>query len=435
MCNFVTDSHSIHDSEIYQYFGPSVVITKSPNGYIFQGDETSFEFSIIEDTDTFAMISIERNSTRSYMRDCVQLKVSEMSWYGGPEQRRQYWPIEKLSFDGYSYVTKEEDSCAIAERYWLNSRGLFLYVDEETPLFLSQTANNLLCLYAEKYAPYYTQDRPNFTFNYKIGIAHDARQAHLKAVEHFLKKPSDYPDERMTTYPIWSTWAKYRRDINENVVLSYADLIQNNQFNNSQMDIDDMWETCYGSLEFNTTKFSNITSLTSAMKEKGFRVTLWVHPFINKGCEPFYSEALNKGYFVLNHDGNPDVSWWNSGGSLSAAHIDFTKTEAAEWYAARLRHLQTTSGVDSFKFDAGETSWAPSDPVLNATYEMHPNALTVSFVNTVVKFGSIIEVRTAHRQQNIPVYVRMLDKDSNWSWNNGLPTLVTTVTDNNSLSA
>lgn len=292
------------------------------------------------------------------MNDCVQLKSNEMSWYGGPEQKYQYWPIEKLSFDSYSYVTKEADSCALAERYWLNSRGLFIYVEKEAPLFLTQTANSLMCLYTEKYQPYYTRDGPSFTFNYKIGIATDAKQAHLKAVEHFLNKPTDYPDERMTRYPIWSTWAKYRRDIDENVVLSYADLINNNGFNNSQMDIDDMWETCYGSLTFNTTKFPNIARTTSALKERGFRVTLWVHPFINKDCEPYYSEALNKGYLVLNHDGNPDVRWWNAGSGVSG-HIDFTKVEAAEWYASRLRELKASSGIDSFKFDAGETSWAP----------------------------------------------------------------------------
>lgn len=67
------------------------------------------------------------------------------------------------------------------------------------------------------------------------------------------------------------------------------------------------------------------------------------------------------------------------------------------------------------------------DPVLNADPDTQPNAVTVAFINTVVAFGRMIEVRTAFSQQNIPVFVRMLDKDSVWSWENGLPTLVTTV--------
>ncbi|KAG4070075.1 hypothetical protein HA402_013735 [Bradysia odoriphaga] len=421
------DSVVIHQSDLYQSFGPVTGVSQTSLGYLFQGDSSTLQFSVSRDSNDFVIISIDRRSTASYyMWDCVQLKSNEMSWYGGPEQKYQYWPIEKLTFDDYSYVTKEADSCALAERYWLNSRGLFVYVEKEAPLFLTQTANSSMCLITKKELPYYTHDRSVFTFNYKIGIAADARQAHMKAVEHFLNKPVDYPDERMTTYPIWSTWAKYRRDIDEAVVLNYADLINGNGFNNSQMDIDDMWETCYGSLTFNTTKFPNIRRLTDALKEKGFRVTLWVHPFINKNCDPYYTEALQKGYLVLDHDGNPDVKWWNAG-STFAGHIDFTKVEAAEWYAERLSRLRTDSGIDSYKFDAGETSWAPMDPVLNATDDTKPNALTNAFVNTVVPFGKIIEVRTAFRQQHIPVFVRMLDKDSKWDWNNGLPTVVTTL--------
>lgn len=343
-----------------QYFGPTVEVIKTSNGYVFQGDDSSLQFSIIEDTDSFALVSVERKSIGStFLKDCLQLKSSEMSWYGGPEQVYQYWPIEKLSFEEYSYVTKAADNCGIAERYWLNSRGLFIYVEKETPLFLNQTPENVLCLYGQKLSPYYTRDGSNFTFNYKIGIASDAKQAHLKAVEYYLKKPSGYPDERMITYPIWSTWAKYRRDINESVVHSYADLITYNGFNNSQMDIDDMWESCYGSLEFDTSKFPNIADLTSALKRKGFRITLWVHPFINKGCEPYYSDALNKGYLVLNHNNNPDTYWWNTERNSQSAHIDFTKVEAAQWYTERLRTLQRNSGIDSFKFDAGEGSWVP----------------------------------------------------------------------------
>lgn len=69
--------------------------------------------------------------------------------------------------------------------------------------------------------------------------------------------------------------------------------------------------------------------------------------------------------------------------------------------------------------------------MLNATFDTQPNAHTQAFVNTVVSFGKIIEVRTAYRQQDIPVFVRMLDKDSKWTWNNGLPTLVTTVSEPN----
>lgn len=63
-------------------------------------------------------------------------------------------------------------------------------------------------------------------------------------------------------------------------------------------------------------------------------------------------------YLVADHKNNTDTVWWNSKPN-ETAHIDFTKTAAAAWYTQRLRTLQQEAGIDSFKFDAGESSWTP----------------------------------------------------------------------------
>ena len=39
----------------------------------------------------------------------------------------------------------------------------------------------------------------------------------------------------------------------------------------------------------------------------------------------------------------------------------------------------------------------------------------------------MIEVRVGRRTQNYPIFVRMLDKDSHWGYDNGLKTLLTTL--------
>lgn len=64
-------------------------------------------------------------------------------------------------------------------------------------------------------------------------------------------------------------------------------------------------------------------------------------------------------YLIENYQGSTDTKWWNSQAN-GAAHIDFTKSDATDWYINRLKRLQDEAGIDSFKFDAGETSWAPS---------------------------------------------------------------------------
>lgn len=61
---------------------------------------------------------------------------------------------------------------------------------------------------------------------------------------------------------------------------------------------------------------------------------------------------------MLDHNGEPKTEWWNSDRG-KAAYIDFTKLEAANWFSSRLTKLLDDTGVDSYKFDAGESSWSP----------------------------------------------------------------------------
>lgn len=358
--------------------------------------------------------------------DCVRIAGS--NWFGGPQQKYQYWPIQKLRFSEYSFLTKEADNCAVADRYWLNSLGSFIYVDDTAPLFIDQNYGEpgYMCLEVKKALPYDVYE-DTYSFVYQIGVARDAKVAHMAAIRNILGKPSGHPAEGMVRHPIWSTWARYKRDINESVVLEFADEVIKHGWTGTQYELDDDWEFCYGALQFNTAKFPNIRQTVDEIRAKGFpRVTLWIHPFVNKGCEPVYSEAKRKGYFVADHNGNPDTQWWNSD-TAQAAYVDFTKPEVAAWFTQRLQAILDESGIDSFKFDAGESSWSPPDSVQNGPRREHPNLIVKDYLRTVAKFGDLVEVRSAHRTQDLPVFVRMIDKDSEWNWNNGLPTLVTTL--------
>lgn len=361
------------------------------------------------------------------MNDCVDLETkSGVNWYGGNQQRFQYYPIQKMTHKHNSYVTKEERNQAIAERYWLNSNGIFVRVDNDAPLFIDQNNEHpgFMCLQARRALPYDIY-HTSFDFTYHVGIGLNARAAHMQAVARFLGKPSGHPDEKMVEQPVWSTWARYKRDVNEAVVTEFAQEILDNGFN-GQYELDDDWEECYGALTFNRQKFPNIKGLTDSLHAQGFRVTLWIHPFINKGCESHYTDAKNNGRFVVDHKDNIDTQWWNSERG-QASYIDFTKPAVAQWFVDRLKALQQSAGIDSYKFDAGESSWTPPDPILNASSKEHPSRITSDYVRTVAKLGSLVEVRAGHATQDLPVFMRMIDKDTEWTLNNGLPTLITTL--------
>ncbi|XP_014228914.1 myogenesis-regulating glycosidase [Trichogramma pretiosum] len=357
------------------------------------------------------------------LTDCIRLD-EDAQWVGGPQWRYQHWPVQHQYYEEEPYVPTHQNQAAVIERYWLSSRGFYIYGSPRDPLFVDQ--NNLitkhLCLVAKNRAPYHRREQ--IELDYEIGVFSDARMAHEYVVLEHLGKPMDIPDERMVAEPIWSTWARYKVYVNDSVVREFAKEIRDNGFGNSQLEIDDNWETCYGSAEFNATKFPDVLGLTDDLHSQGFRVTLWVHPFINRNCAA-YDYAVEHDYAVKNLEGSVKSEWWQGNDSLA---IDFTNLEAVQWWVGRLRKI-TDLGVDSFKFDAGEETFtAQPVPDLQGDEDLQPGLYTNQYVTALWdNFNSMIEVRVGWRTQDLPIFVRMIDKDSRWTLNNGLPTLVTTL--------
>ena len=110
----------------------------------------------------------------------------------------------------------------------------------------------------------------------------------------FFPNTRDIPDERMFTNPLWSTWAMYKKDINETVVLDYAKKITEYGFSNSQIEIDDKWTPSYGSWDFDRKKFPDPKRLIETLTAMGFRTTLWVHPFATPFTQPYWSGIMQQ---------------------------------------------------------------------------------------------------------------------------------------------
>nr|XP_018910486.1 PREDICTED: uncharacterized family 31 glucosidase KIAA1161-like [Bemisia tabaci] len=364
------------------------------------------------------------SNAKQTLEDCFHMRPHD--WYGGAQQLDQYWPVQQAIFKEDSYVTKEfshnRTHANIAEPYWFNSDGFMIYVDPTVPLFVDQNhhRNETLCLLAKHDAPYLRKGGP--TLKYTMCKFENPRVAHEYAVKRFLGKPSGIPDTTMVQHPIWSTWAKYKTDIDEDVIMQFARQIVDNGFNNSQIEIDDMWQTCYGSVSFNETRFPNIKKLVTKLNKMGFRTTIWVPPVINLDCY-IHEEATKKGYLVKNTEGNTTTFWWNGFGS----YIDFTNPAAADWHEKRVRNMLRESGIDAPKFDAGESSWAPQIPVLSGPESEQPEIIVRNYVQLAAKFGPMVEVRTAKRTQNLPIFVRMHDRDAVWGLKHGLHSVITTV--------
>lgn len=148
---------------------------------------------------------------------------------------------------------------------------------------------------------------------------------------------------------------------------------------------------------------------------------MWIHPFINSEC-PSYDNASQ--YVVADADGQPALtSWWQGS---SAGYFDYTRPEAVDFWTKRIFQIKNDYGFDGFKFDAGETNWLPSgfDFSRSLPATATPNGFSTAYVKALEQFGGMTEVRVGWDDQDVPVFTRMLDKDTFWGKNNGLATLI-----------
>ena len=312
---------------------------------------------------------------------------------------------------------------AVLERYWLSSNGVAIFVDDDVPLWVKKSADNKLCLKASNltkpylYTPVYQQEN----FSYRVCNGPDMKTTHLFMINNYLGKPESTPDELMMKSPIWTTWNYFFRAINTTVVHDFAKQIVANNYTHSQLEIDDKWEKNYGDLEFDES-FGDVNDLTEKLHDLGFRVTLWVHPFCNIESQNFV-EGSYRGLWVKEPNGQQPAftSWWN--GNISAI-IDTTNPDAVKYFSDKLDNLKSKHNIDSFKFDAGESSWIPSQFSLfdkNATLADYSR----KYVDIAADQNNFVEVRTASRIQKKGVFFRILDRSSDWTIHDGLKSVIT----------
>lgn len=362
--------------------------------------------------------------------DCMD--ISKSYWYGGASVYEQHWPINKQKHKMTAYVSgdilapdvERYEYGAVLERYWISSSGVGIYVQPDTPLHVSfnDNSNGLLCLRSSFEPPYLlnSQNSVNSILDYTICLNENVKSVHEMMYKKFFNKPQSVPDERMFKKPVWSTWARYKMNVNSDDVRELAREINQYEFSNSQIEIDDKFTTHYGEFNFDPVKFPNASSLIKELKENmDFRVTAWIVPFANNDSQAF-KEGNAKGYWVKNGNGETElVKWWQGFGGL----LDVTNPLAIKWYVQRLEKFRSQSNIDSFKFDAGEANYVPSNAVFHRQL-INPTSYSTYYAQVVSNFGSQIETRIGFQSQKLGIFVRMFDKHSSWGFDNGLASLI-----------
>ena len=148
-------------------------------------------------------------------------------WYGGAQIRSNEWPLEKLNRRQMPYVAGDsfaDQWGGVQERYWLNSKGVAIFVENDVPLFVSLNSNSdrSLSLVSKWSSPYRNINNKSLFLKYSFYQGSDVRMCHEHVLNHVFSKPSGIPDELMFRHPIWSTWARYKTHINHDTVMQVS---------------------------------------------------------------------------------------------------------------------------------------------------------------------------------------------------------------------
>jgi alpha-glucosidase (family GH31 glycosyl hydrolase) len=172
-------------------------------------------------------------------------------------------------------------------------------------------------------------------------VGESLKDAYNFASKTYFPPSGKMPDELMFTNPQYNTWIELIYNQNQNDIMVYARNILAYGLPPGVLMIDDNWQEDYGKWNFHQGRFSNPKQMIDSLHTLGFKVMLWVCPFVSPDCD-IYRDLMEKKYLVTDDNGNPAiVRWWNGASAL----LDLTNPEASQWFKSQLTKLTSEYGV------------------------------------------------------------------------------------------
>lgn len=421
--------------------GETLLLGTTPTAYAYQnGNAIPAEIQVQVADDGF-LLTVEYADAET-----IELRFdleSGRHWYGLGELIHQHYPLENGSIPTTPFVTWDNGITGVGnllEPLWLTATGVGLWVPPDAPASFSLSMNAPQSKTpTSEWAPVLNVTRPAYERPFPVAevggdglliLRFQGNQARVnlfvgetlkEAQQQFVARvgyPTVVPDVHHLTLPIWTTWARYKTDISQARVLEYANDIRKAGFPLGTLEIDDRWQAAYGDLYFDSALFPDPKAMIDHLHAENVQVTAWVMPFIapTAACA---AEAIEKHYLIHTPSGDPyQIMWWQGPGYL----IDVSNPAALAWFRERLEQLKADTGLDGYKFDAGEACYLPPDA--HAMIMMDGNEYNRRYLDFLGEHFPFSDVRSGWRNQKAPLLFREWDKFSLWGLDNGLQSVL-----------
>ena len=323
-------------------------------------------------------------------------------WWGGAVQYGYRMPFNYSSI--FSFNLYGDRSNNQSAPLLISNKGRWIWCDDP---FLFSFKNDTLHVASQGEKPL------------KYGTAgNDLSDAYQFASAHFFLPSGKWPDSLLVTSPQYNLWIELQYNPNQKDVIKYADNVLAQGWPASVLMIDDNWFNYYGEFDFDKAKFPDAKKMIDELHQKGFKVMVWICPFISPDSKEF-RELLSKKYVLLDNNGDEKkewkeakdpllIHWWNG----YSACLDLTNPGAKKWLSRKLHFLQKKYGVDGFKLDAGDPYFYDNKNLLSYK-KVSPNDQCEEWAKIGLEFP-LNEYRAMWKMGGQPLVQRLADKSHTW---------------------
>ncbi len=237
------------------------------------------------------------------------------------------------------------------------------------------------------------------------------RDAFLNVSKNYFPPSGKIPAEQFFSLPQYNTWIELMYNQNEKDILNYAEKIKEHNFPRGVFMIDDNWQKYYGNYEFKPELFPNAKAMTDRLHQDGFKVMLWVCPYVSADS-PEFRKLSAKGYLVKAKGSNQPalIHWWNG----FSAFYDMTNPEVMQHLIKVLKRNQETYGIDGFKFDGADVGYMKV-----GAYDFYDSTATnADYTQKWAELGLHFpynEYRATWKMGGKELVQRLGDKDYSWN--------------------